>query len=105
MKIKRGYEQRVREIEHGSFTPLVFSLTGGIGKAATVFLQETRFADCCETGAFLQQHVILAEMLVKFCASEVCNPMHQGGSFLHWCRWQTNVATFGIGGAETNFSA
>ena len=48
MKIKRGYEQRVREIEHGSFTPLVFSLTGGIGKATTVFLQETRFADCCK---------------------------------------------------------
>ena len=27
----------MREIEHGSFTPLVFSLTGGMGKAATVF--------------------------------------------------------------------
>ena len=42
------------------------------------FLQETRFADCCETGAALQQHVILAEMLVRFCASKVCNSMHQG---------------------------
>ena len=36
-EIKRGYEQRVREIEHSSFTPLVFSLTGGMGKASTVF--------------------------------------------------------------------
>ena len=27
----------MREIEHGSFTPLVFSLTGGMEKAATVF--------------------------------------------------------------------
>ena len=33
---KRAYEQRVREIEHGSFTPLVLSLTGGLGNAATV---------------------------------------------------------------------
>ena len=33
---KRAYEQRVREIEHSSFTPLVLSLTGGLGKAATV---------------------------------------------------------------------
>ena len=33
---KRAYEQRVREIEHGSFTPLVLSLTGDMGKAATV---------------------------------------------------------------------
>ena len=32
---KRAYEQRVREVEHGSFTPLVFSSTGGMGKAAS----------------------------------------------------------------------
>ena len=35
--LKRAYEQRVREVEHGSFTPLVMSLTGcGLGNAATV---------------------------------------------------------------------
>ena len=33
---KRAYEQRVREVEHGSFIPLVFSLTGGMGNAASV---------------------------------------------------------------------
>ena len=32
---KRAYEQRVREVEHGSFTPLFFSLTGGMGKTAS----------------------------------------------------------------------
>ena len=32
---KRAYEQRVQEIEHGSFTPIVLSLAGGLGKAAT----------------------------------------------------------------------
>ena len=32
---RRAYEQRVREIEHGSFTPLVFSATGGMAPAAT----------------------------------------------------------------------
>ena len=32
---RRLYEQRVREIEHASFTPLVISLTGGLGTAAT----------------------------------------------------------------------
>ena len=30
-----AYEERVREVERGSFTPLVFSL-GGMGKAATM---------------------------------------------------------------------
>ena len=34
---KRQYEQRVREVEHSSFTPLVLSSTGGMGKAATIF--------------------------------------------------------------------
>ncbi len=31
---KRAYEQRVREVEHSSFTPIVLSLTGGLGNAA-----------------------------------------------------------------------
>ena len=30
------YEERIREIEHGSFTPLVLSAAGGIGPAATI---------------------------------------------------------------------
>ena len=31
---KRAYDQRIREIEHGAFFPLVFSCTGGMGRAA-----------------------------------------------------------------------
>ena len=33
---RHAYEERVREVEHGCFTPLVFSTAGGMGKAATV---------------------------------------------------------------------
>ncbi len=33
---RRAYEHRVREVEQGSFTPLVFSTSGGMGRAATV---------------------------------------------------------------------
>ena len=34
---QRSYDQRVCEIEHGSFTPLVFTTTsGGMGKCASV---------------------------------------------------------------------
>ena len=33
---KRAYDQRVREIEHGSFSPLVFSATGGMGTIVSV---------------------------------------------------------------------
>ena len=34
---KRAYDQRIREVEHSSFTPLVFSATGGMGREATCF--------------------------------------------------------------------
>ena len=34
---KNAYEQRVREVEHASFTPLVFSATGGLGNEAKTF--------------------------------------------------------------------
>ena len=35
-RTKRSYyEHRVIEVEHGSFTPLVFAATGGMGSAAT----------------------------------------------------------------------
>ena len=33
---KHAYEERVREIENGSFSPLVFSTSGGMGPIATV---------------------------------------------------------------------
>ena len=34
---KRAYEQRVREMEHASFTPLVLSASGGMAREATNF--------------------------------------------------------------------
>ena len=33
---QRSYDQRIREVEHGSFTPRVFSTSGGMGKCASV---------------------------------------------------------------------
>ena len=36
---KRKYGQRVRDVENASFTPLVFSTTGGMSKETTVFLK------------------------------------------------------------------
>jgi len=51
----RAYEQRVCEVERGSFTPLVMSLTGGLGNAASVCYK--RFASLiCQAWHSLQQH-------------------------------------------------
>lgn len=33
---KRAYKQKVQEVEHGSFTPLVLPLTGGPGNPAPI---------------------------------------------------------------------
>ncbi len=33
---KREYGDRIREIEHGTFTPLIFSTSGGLSKETTV---------------------------------------------------------------------
>ena len=33
---KRAYDERIREVEHASFTPLIFSTSGGVGPAATI---------------------------------------------------------------------
>ena len=41
---RRHYDQCVREIEHGTFTPLVLSTTGGMRKAATIHLLQKTFS-------------------------------------------------------------
>ena len=33
---KRAYEQRIIEVEHASFTPIVLSASGGLAKGATI---------------------------------------------------------------------
>ena len=58
---KQAYEQRVCEVEHGSFTPLVMSLTGGLGNATTVcykrlasLLSSKREQPYCSTMAWIR---------------------------------------------------
>ena len=84
---KCEYGHRVRDIEHGVFTPLVFSSTGGMGREATVFYR--RLADmlaahwgqdysqtiswlrCCLSFALLQ----CAIMCVRGSRSSAHHPM------------------------------
>ena len=33
---RRAYNQRIREVEHDSFTPLIFSASGGMGPSTTI---------------------------------------------------------------------
>ena len=36
---RRLYEERIREVENGSFSPLIFASTGGAGPSTTVVLK------------------------------------------------------------------
>ena len=48
---KKGmYEQRCREVEHASFTPLVISATGGLAKEATIFYKKNGLDACLQMG-------------------------------------------------------
>ena len=51
---RRSYEQRVMEVEYGSFTQLVFAATGGMGPATTTFYKR------------------LASMIAKKAQSRLC---------------------------------
>ena len=39
MEKKREYLQRVLDIEHGAFTPLVFGTNGGMGQECKIFIK------------------------------------------------------------------
>ena len=43
---KRAYERRILEVEHASFTPLIFSATGGLGREATVVYKRIAAQQC-----------------------------------------------------------
>ena len=68
---KQKYEQRIVEVEHGSFTPLVFSTSGGMGNLASTFykrlaslLSEKRREAYSSTLDWIRTH--LSFSLVRF---------------------------------------
>ena len=38
---KRKYDERIRQVENGTFSPLIFSSCGGMGPSATVVFKHT----------------------------------------------------------------
>ena len=42
------YEERVREVEHGNFSPLVFSTAGGMGASTAVAYKHLAFLLSCK---------------------------------------------------------
>ena len=64
---KRGYDQRIKEIEYGSFTPLVMSITGGMGPAATVFYRRLAGMIADKQNQPYSQIISLQRCRIRFC--------------------------------------
>ena len=87
---KRTYDERVREVEHGSFSPLVFSTSGGMG--AVVYWRLASMMAEKRNEAF-SQTPFLAEVLAELLATPLSNSMSARGPFITrttssvWCSW------------------
>ena len=56
---KRLYSKRVQDIEHGAFTPLVFTTTGGMGKECLMYHSRNSTVDCRQKmEAVCQDHLM-----------------------------------------------
>ena len=60
------YKNRVREVEHGSFTPLVFSTSRGMGRAATVAYKRLATLYCSQERTTIQKRNGLANVTFSF---------------------------------------
>ena len=74
---KRAYKQRVREVEHATFTPLVMAATGGLANEANVFLQKISLHARHQMGSLLQHYPMLATLSPCFLPATFLHPSHQ----------------------------
>ena len=79
---KRAYEQRILEIEHSSFTPLVMSSTGDLGVAATSTYKRLATLLATKMGPALQLYDELAEVSPIILPPAFINSGHQRCSLL-----------------------
>ena len=50
---QRLYNEGIINVEHGSFCPLVYSVTGGSGPEARFFLDKTQQIRCCKYDGYI----------------------------------------------------
>ena len=74
---RREYQQRVHEVENASFIPLIFTTTGGMGDAATLFYK--RLANLLSAKRSLSYGIVMGWLrckLRKLLFVEICNYVH-----------------------------
>ena len=85
---RRSYDQRVREIEHGTFTPLVFSAAGGMGNAATIMFR--RLASLSHKALLALQPHYGVDKMTQLLPSSLSNHLYLRCTFNHWTSCWTN---------------
>ena len=70
---KRAYEEKVREVEHGSFSPLIFSTSIGMGPIATVVYKRIATLIAEKHDQPLQQNSILDSLQTQLLTTALCH--------------------------------
>ena len=70
---KRAYEEKVREVEHGSFSPLIFSTSIGMGPIATVVYKRIATLIAEKRDQPLQQNFILDLLQTQLLTTALCH--------------------------------
>ena len=78
---KRVYDQRIREVEHSSFVPLVMSVTGGLGRIAIYNnIQASGIHVILQMESTIFHHHGIASMSSVIFSSSCIRSRYQGGS-------------------------
>ena len=69
---KRGYNARIQQIEKGSFTPLIFSCSGGMGTEASAFIKELAEKVSFKRGEAYSQTISFIRRRYRFDLLKTC---------------------------------
>ena len=69
---KRNYNERIMNIEHGSFTPLVYSINGGVGPETQAFHKEVAQKIADKTGDKYDKIVAWIRCKLSFVILRAC---------------------------------
>ena len=81
---KRKYQQRVIDVEMGSFTPLVFGTNGGMGKECKLFLSNLADKLSRKNGDFYASAISWLRTRISFEILRTVHrtPFHKNANFL-----------------------
>ena len=81
---KRAYEQRIREVEHATFSPFSTFCYRWFSQGGHNFLQEISFLACHQMGRIIYHCIVLVAMPSIIFTSMILNSSHQRSQIIMW---------------------